>query len=120
MIRNRKLTLEQRITRLEKLLKSNIRTANRKNESESAMMANKLKTLLEREGIYDPVVTPVSDWQVNVELDWDYFGIAEFHVTKEDGGYRVTDNDAEDTLFNTLQEVAKFIAEVEEETLGDL
>lgn len=120
MIKNRRLTLEQRIARLEKLLKGNVRTANRKNESESAMMANKLKTLLEREGVYDPVVTSDDAWSVTVELDWDYFGIAEFHVTKEDDGYRVTDNDAEDALFNTLQEVAKFIAEVDEETLGDL
>lgn len=116
----KKLTLEQRVNRLEKLLKGNIRSTNRKYENESAMMANKLKTLLEREGIIDPVVTPVSDWQVNVELDWDYFGIAEFHVTKEDDGYRVTDNDAEDVLFGTLQEVASYISEIDQETLGDL
>ena len=120
MIKNRKLTLEKRIARLEKLLNCVNRSANRKNESESAMMANKLKMLLEREGVYDPVVTPVSDWQVNVELDWDYFGIAEFHVAKEEDGYRVTDNDTENVLFNTLQEVASYIAEIEEETLGDL
>lgn len=115
-----KLTIEQRVKRLENFLKNNTRTANRKNESESVMMANKLKMLLEREGVYDPVVTPTSDWQVTVELDWDYFGIAEFHVTKEEDGYRVTDNDAEDVLFSTLQEVAEFISEIEEETLADL
>lgn len=115
-----KLTLEQRVKRLEKLLNCGNRSANRKNENESAMMASKLKMLLEREGVYEPVVTPVSDWQVNVELDWDYFGIAEFNVTKEDDGYHVTDNYAEDVLFSTLQEVALYIAEVDEETLGDL
>ena len=113
-----KLTLEQRIARLEKLLKGNTRTANRKNESESAMMANKLKMLLEREGVYDPVVTPVSDCKVNVEIDWDYYGIVEFYVAKEEDYYRVTDNDTENILFNTLQEVASYIAEVEE-TLDD-
>ena len=120
MIKNRKLTLEQRIARLEKLLKRDNCSANRKCESESVMMANKLKALLEREGIVDPVVTPTSDWHVTVELDWDYFGIAEFHVAKEEDGYRVTDNDTEDVLFRTLTEVASFIAEIEEETLGDL
>ena len=119
MIKNRKLTLEQRITRLENFIKCNNRSANRKNESESAMMANKLKMLLEREDVYDPVVTPVSDYQVNVELDWDYYGIAEFHVTKEEDYYRVTDDDTKDVLFNTLQEVASYIAEIEEETLDD-
>ena len=119
MIKNRKLTLEQRIARLERLLKGNVSTANRKNESESAMMANKLKMLLEREGVYDPVVTPVSDCKVNVELDWDYYGIAEFHIAKEEDYYRVTDNDTENILFNTLQEVASYIAEIEEETLDD-
>ena len=118
MVNNRKLTLEQRIARLEKLLKGNTRTANRKNESESAMMANKLKVLLEREGVYDPVVTPVSDCKVNVEIDWDYYGIAEFYVAKEEDYYRVTDNDTENILFNTLQEVASYIAEIEE-TLDD-
>lgn len=114
-----KLTIEQRVKRLEKLLKNNS-SANRKYENESFMMANKLKMLLEREGVYDPVVTPTSDWQVTVELDWDYFGIAEFHVTKEEDGYRVTDNDSENVLFNTLQEVASYISEIDEETLGDL
>lgn len=83
------------------------------------MMANRLKMLLEREGVFDPVVTPVSDFSVIVELDWDYYGIAEFHVTKEEDGYHVKDNDAEDVLFNTLQEVASYIEEVEEETLDD-
>lgn len=114
------LTLEQRIARLEKLLKNNNRTANRKYEGESAMMTNKLKALLEREGVYDPVVTPTNNLSVTVELDWDYFGIAEFHVTKEEDGYRVTDNDSEDALLRSLPEVAEFISEIEEETLGDL
>lgn len=120
MIRNRKLTLEQRIARLEKLLKSNVRSVNRKNESESAMMANQLKKLLEQEGVYEPVVTPTGNWQVMVELDWDYFGTGEFDITKEDDGYHVRDDNMKDVLFQTLHEVAEFIAEIDEETLADL
>lgn len=120
MIRNRKLTLEQRIARLEKLLKSNVRSVNRKNESESAMMANQLKRLLEQEGVYEPVVTPTGYWQVMVELDWDYFGTGEFDITKEEDGYHVRDDNMKDVLFQTLPEVAEFIAEIDEETLADL
>ena len=120
MIRNRKPTLEQRIARLEKLLNCNNRRANRKNESESAMMANQLKRLLEQEGVYEPVVTPTGYWQVMVELDWDYFGTGEFDITKEEDGYHVRDDNMKDVLFKTLPEVAAFIAEIDEETLADL
>lgn len=83
-------------------------------------MTNQLKRLLERECVYEPVVTPTGYWQVTVELDWDYFGTGEFDITKEEDCYHVRDDNIKDILFKTLPEVDAYIAEIDEETLADL
>lgn len=90
----RKLTLEQRVARLEKFLKENNRTKQRKFEygtygqPKDALLADakELKALLKNKGIIDPEVNPDGDYLI-VSLDWEYYGPGAFLVLPTDKGY---------------------------------
>ena len=123
MIKSRKLTLEQRIARLEKLLKVERRTS--KNESGGPVKDNllrdskELKARLKMKGVYEPEVK-VEGEDIVVTLDWDYFGIVNFYVTPTARGYHVESDQADVEDFATLDRVADYIADRDYEAAMDL
>ena len=124
MINNRKLTLEQRIAHLEKLLKAERRTS--KNEGgpiKDSLLADskELKARLEMKNVFDPEVNVDGEYIV-VTLDWDYFGMVDFRVLQTAKGYNVEcDQDADGVKFcRTLDRVADYIADKDYEAAMEL
>lgn len=121
---NCKLTLEQRVTRLENALKAN-RTSHRKFEDHGPVKdsllndADELRARLKMKGVYEPEVK-VDGEDVVVTLDWDYFGIVNFYVTSTARGYHVESDQADVEDFATLDRVAEYIADKDYEAAMDL
>lgn len=121
MIKNRKLTLEQRISRLEKLL--NGRAKSHKFEGGPAndmLIAQQraLKAMLKHRGVYDPEVT-IDGTMLVVTLEWEYFGTGEFFVMQTAKGYVVEFDGMREYLPN-LDRVADFISDRDSEAVADL
>ena len=124
MIKNRKLTLEQRIARLEKLLKAERCVG--KNEGgpiKDSLLADskELRARLKMKNVFEPKVTIDGEYIV-VTLDWDYFGLVDFRVLQTAKGYNVEcDQDADGIKFcRTLDRVADYIADKKYEAAMDL
>ena len=123
MIKSRKPTLEQRIARLEKLLK--VERRSNKNESGGPVNDNlladskELKARLKMKGVYEPEVN-VEGEDIVVTLDWDYFGIVNFYVTPTARGYHVESDQVDVEDFATLDRVADYIADKDYEAAMDL
>ena len=124
MIKNRKLTLEQRIARLEKLLKAERCVG--KNEGgpiKDSLLADskELRARLKMKNVFEPKVTIDGEYIV-VTLDWDYFGLVDFRVLQTAKGYNVEcDQDADGIKFcRTLDRVADYIADKDYEAAMDL
>ena len=124
MIKNCKLTLEQRIARLEKLLKAERCVG--KNEGgpiKDSLLADskELRARLKMKNVFEPKVTIDGEYIV-VTLDWDYFGVVDFRVLQTAKGYNVEcDQDADGIKFcRTLDRVADYIADKNYEAAMDL
>ena len=124
MIKNCKLTLEQRIARLEKLLKAERCVG--KNEGgpiKDSLLADskELRARLKMKNVFEPKVTIDGEYIV-VTLDWDYFGLVDFRVLQTAKGYNVEcDQDADGIKFcRTLDRVADYIADKNYEAAMDL
>lgn len=114
----RKSTLEQRINRLEKLLSSNRRS--RKFEDVNADMTTELTNLLDENDCWPDNVAVTQRGDVEVTLDWDYFGIAKFYVSQVGDGFVVKSNRSRPKRFATLDECAEYIAAEDHNAADDL
>lgn len=121
---DKKLTLEQRIARLEKLLKAERCVG--KNEGgpiKDSLLADskELRARLKMKNVFEPKVTIDGEYIV-VTLDWDYFGLVDFRVLQTAKGYNVEcDQDADGIKFcRTLDRVADYIADKNYEAAMDL
>ena len=123
MIKNRKLTLEQRITRLENALKAS-RRGTRKFEGgpvndDLLALAKELKARLEMKGA-EPENVKCYNGEIVVTLDWDYFGIMNFFVFPTAKGFHVESDQDDNEDFATLDRVAEFIADEDYQAAMDL
>lgn len=127
---NRKLTLEQRIARLEKLLVKEGCRGRRcegdltdDNHYDLLACKDELKARLRKEGM-GPDVADVEiddrDENVVVTLDWDYFGTVHYYVMPTAKGYNVEDDYGDKMQFGTLEGVADYIAEEDAQAMADL
>ena len=121
MIKNNKLTLEQRVTRLENILGS--RTKSRKFEGGPVndtliAQARALKAMLKHRGVYEPEVT-IDGAMLVVTLEWEYFGTGEFFVLQTAKGYMVEFDGMREYLPN-LDRVADYISDRDSEAAADL
>jgi hypothetical protein len=123
MIKNRKLTLEQRVARLENALKAN-RTSHRKFEDRPVndnllALAKELKARLRMKNV-EPTNVKCYDGEIVVTLDWDYFGIVNFYVFPTAKGFHVESDEDDNEDFETLDRVVKYIADRDYEAAMDL
>ena len=115
---SRKLTLEERISRLERALTSNRKS--RKFENVSDDMATELTNLLDENDCWPDDVTVMPNGAVEVTLDWDYFGIAKFYVSVVGNDFVVKSNRGRSKRFASLEECAMYIAAEDHEAADDL
>lgn len=113
-----KLTLEQRISRLEKVLNSNRKS--RKFESLTTRDCRAFKKMLRDMGAGAKIITDGNMY--DVELDWEYFGIQHYYyVIPREDGIVVTDEDGDELgVFETLNEAAECIVAEDEQAAADL
>jgi hypothetical protein len=123
MIKNRKLTLEQRIARLENALKAR-RRCTRKFEDgpvndDLLALAKELKARLKMKGA-EPENVKCYNGEIVVTLDWDYFGFINFMVFPTAKGFHVESDEDDNEDFATLDRVAEYIADRDYEAAMDL
>lgn len=121
MIKSHKLTLEQRVARLEKLLVNRAKSHKFEGNPVNDMLIAQqraLKAMLKHRGVYEPEVT-IDDENLVVTLEWEYFGTGEFIVLKTAKGYAVEFDDMVEYLPN-LDRVADFISDRDAEAVADL
>lgn len=123
MIKNRKLTLEQRITRLENAIKAkhhNIRKFEGGPVNDNLLaLAKELKARLRMKKVI-PANIKCYDGEIVVTLDWDYFGVVNFYVTPTVRGYHIESDEDDNEDFETLDRVVKYFADRDYEAAMDL
>lgn len=121
MIKSHKLTLEQRVARLEKLLNNRVKSRKFEGNPVNDMLIAQqraLKAMLKHRGVYEPEVT-IDGAMLVVTLEWEYFGTGEFFVLQTAKGYVVEFDGMREYLPN-LDRVADFISDRDAEAVADL
>ena len=123
MIKNRKLTLEQRITRLENALKASRRDTRKFEDGpvndDLLALAKELKARLRMRNV-EPTKVKCYNGEIVVTLNWGDFGFINFFVLSTAKGFHVESDEDDSENFAMLDSVAKYIADRDYEAVADL